>query len=307
MNMPVAVLGGGALGLLLAGKLTASGSGCEVWTRTRAQADKVNAEGLTIEEAEGEARARIGICARPIDDVRDFAGGLVLLAVKQTALTDPFLLRLAEIVPAGGAIVPFQNGIGHLERLRDALPGRSVIAAVTTEGALRTGDNSVRHTGRGDVRLADDGIAAGNLLAAAERLLKTAGFSVFLSKHLEDEMLRKLLVNAVINPLTALLRIPNGELTGSPDRLTLMKALFRESYGILSERGLQEDEAACWNAVLNVCSATRSNRSSMLQDVLAGRRTEIDAINGAIARMAAGAGKPAPWNEAVTALVKALY
>jgi 2-dehydropantoate 2-reductase len=137
-------------------------------------------------------------------------------------------------------------------------------------------------------------------------MLKQAGFSVFLSKQLEDAILRKLLVNAVINPLTAILRIRNGELIESTFRMDVMKSLFRETFDILSAYGLT-DEQALWDTVVRVCSATRLNESSMLQDVTAHKPTEVDYINGAICRMAAEQGKEAPWNMAVTALVKAIH
>jgi 2-dehydropantoate 2-reductase len=136
-------------------------------------------------------------------------------------------------------------------------------------------------------------------------LLKQAGFSVSLSKQVGEAMLRKLLVNAVINPLTAILRVKNGELTQSPERLHLMRALFLETYEILSRYGLG-DESALWNNVLQVCEATKDNKSSMLQDVSLHKETEIESINGEICRLAREQGRQAPWNSAVTALVKAV-
>ncbi|TVY00568.1 ketopantoate reductase family protein [Cohnella terricola] len=306
MNGSVAVLGGGSLGLLLAGRLRAAGIECVVWTRTREQAARLTAEGLTLEENDGGRSRRIEIEAQALEDIRNIGEGIVLLAVKQTALTPSFLERLAGIVPPEGTIVLFQNGIGHEELLRNALPGRTLLTALTTEGALRINDTTVRHTGHGDIRIGDDGDMDRNRIRSVEEMLKEAGFSVFLSKQLKEAIMRKLLVNAVINPLTAILRVPNGELTATQHRLELMRALFEETFGILSGYGLS-DKSDSWNVVLGVCEATRNNRSSMLQDVIAGRPTEIDSINGAISRMAAEQGLTAPWNDAVTAMVKAIY
>jgi len=303
MKNKVAVLGGGSLGLLLAGKLSGSGRECAVWTRTREQARKLNEEGLTVEDG-AEPPKRLTVSAIPWEDADPFVG-IVMLAVKQKALTGGFLKRLAEIVPEGGTVVPFQNGVGHVEALRGALPGRTLVVAVTTEGALRLNDTHVRRTGKGDIRLGDDGQTAFERLKAVERVLSQAGFSVFLSNHLEEDMMRKLLVNAVINPLTAILRVPNGAIAGSPERLGLAHSLFRETYGVLGAYGL-EDESGLWETVLRVCEATAVNRSSMLQDVDAGKETEIESINGMIVRMAAAKGMDAPWNRAMTAIVKAI-
>ncbi len=305
MDEKTVVLGGGSLGLLLAGKLCAAGLKCVVWTRTREQAARLNEDGLIVEERGGESAVRLPAVACAWEDAAP-AAGIVLLAVKQPALTERLLKRLAELVPPGGTVVPFQNGVGHIEALREALPGREIVVAVTTEGALRTEANRVRHTGAGDIRLGDDGLSRPERLIAVERMLTQAGFSVFLSKQLDKETMRKLLINAVINPITAILRIPNGGIAESPERLALAKALFRETFEVLGPHGL-DGESDLWQAVLRVCEATAGNRSSMLQDVEAGRATEIDSINGAIARMAAKQGLDAPWNRAVTALVKAIH
>jgi 2-dehydropantoate 2-reductase len=315
----IAVLGGGSLGLLLAGKLTASGCNCVLWTRSQSQASLINANGLSLEEQSGETN-KVNVNAVPIAEISTFQGP-VLLAVKQTAVTPDFLERLATVVPLNGTLVLFQNGIGHLALLQQALPGRKLIMAVTTEGALRIDETTVRHTGRGETQIGEwhfddrlmarDPINAGNekisdILLLLESLLKRAGFSVFLSKQLGEAVLRKLLINAVINPLTAILRVRNGELTQSPARMELMKALFHETYGILSYYGLR-DELVLWNTILQVCNATEHNESSMLQDVSLHKETEIEFINGAICRMAIQQGREAPWNEAVTALVKATH
>jgi 2-dehydropantoate 2-reductase len=305
---------------LLAGKLTGSGSDTVLWTRTRGQASLLNRNGLKLEEISGEI-AIIPVNAIALEDISSNESRIVLLAVKQTALTPEFLKELAIAVPIGSTLVLYQNGIGHLELLQQALPGRTLIVAVTTEGALRVDATSVRHTGVGKTRIGDahvefeaskaerresDSETFSEELMLTERLLKQAGFSVFLSKMLEDAILRKLLINAVINPLTALLRIRNGELTETAPRMELMKLLFRETFEILSHFGLS-GETELWDQVLHVCSATSRNKSSMLQDVSSRNETEIEFINGAICRMAIRQGREAPWNEAVTALVKATH
>ncbi|MFC4305628.1 ketopantoate reductase family protein [Cohnella boryungensis] len=306
MKPTIAVLGGGSIGLLLAGRLQAAGQSCVVWTKTRSQAERIRREGLGVDEGEGTPSQRLSIEAVPWEDADTFEEGVVLLAVKQTSLTAEFLSRLAVVVPPSATLVALQNGVGHEALLRRALPGRTIILAVTTEGALRIDDTTVRHTGRGDIRLGDDGKANPESLRNVEGMLKAAGFSVFLSKELGIEVKRKLLINAVINPLTAILRIPNGGLTETPERMELARALFDETFSILSEYGVDEQEAS-WDTVMRVCAATRDNRSSMLQDAVMGKPTEIDSINGEIVRLAARLGRDAPWNRAVTALVKAIH
>lgn len=297
METTTYVIGGGSLGLLLAGKLAGTGLPVTIVTRSAEQAEKLSVEGVTIEDAvTGGPNVTVSVHAVTWDEARA-ADGLVLVAVKQTAITADFAKHLAEIVPIGGIVALFQNGIGHRERLRAALPGRELQLAVTTEGALRIGSTAVRHTGKGDIRIGVRGLL--------ETRLQKAGFSVFLSNKLEDAVMRKLLINAVINPLTALLRIRNGQLPASRERLELMRELFDETYEVLQASGFTEARETMWQSVLAVCENTKLNESSMLQDVYAGRETEIEAINGSVFRLAKEQGMKAPWNEMVTALVKA--
>lgn len=301
--------------MLLAGKLSAAGVPTAVWTRSGEQARRIREEGIALQDADGTVRL-LRMEAIPAREAPAGFDGLLLLAVKQTAITEDLIAELARIVPPGAPLALFQNGIGHPERLAAGLPGRVLIPAVTTEGALRTGPASVTHTGLGETwigvwRGASEN-AAGEVgvhpaAAELERGMKQAGFSVSVSNNIRERMLRKIVVNAVINPLTALWRVPNGELPATPERRAVMEALFRETVDVLRLNGLGgEDAGVLWENVLGVCAATAGNRSSMLQDVLAGRPTEIQALNGEIARLAAGSGRDAPWNSALTALVQAI-
>jgi 2-dehydropantoate 2-reductase len=308
----ITVMGGGALGLLLAGKLAAAGQAVTLWTRTKEQAVRVGQQGITIDCFGQDTPLVVQVNALPAEEVPSGFAGNVLLTVKQTAITSSLLGFLTRTVSEHAAVTLFQNGIGHIESVAAALPGRQLLAAVTTEGALRTGMSSVRHTGKGETWIGQPLTSIGSPQSASHeetlvRVMKQAGFSVFVSNAIRERMLRKLLINAVINPLTALWRVPNGELPATPERRTVMETLFRETADVLWPHGLQGTEwSELWHNVLGVCTSTANNRSSMLQDVLAGRQTEINALNGAICRMAASEGKEAPWNTAVTALVKAI-
>ncbi|MFC5467150.1 ketopantoate reductase family protein [Cohnella suwonensis] len=304
-----AVAGAGSMGLLLAAKLNASGIACELWTRTEEQAEALVRDGISLQDETGEELSRVAVRAMPLEEAataRSDGPKVVFLAVKQTALKPPLLALLARAVPTDGTIVALQNGFGHLEALKEALPETEVVPAVTTEGALRKSGTTVSHTGKGEFRvgLADESDRRSS--DRVEAMLKQAGFTAFVSNEWEEALLRKLLANAVINPLTAIWGARNGQLLESERKKAVMKALFRETYGILRGRKEIGEEDELWRSVMRVCEKTAANRSSMLQDVLAGRETEIDYINGAVCRMAEEQGLPSPWNETLTALVKAI-
>lgn len=311
----IAVAGGGSLGLLLAGKLNAAGCPAEVWTRSEDQALRIKREGIAVIDGASGETAKIAARAVPLEKAEPRSGTVVLLAVKQTALTASFMEKLKSVLPEEHTLVAFCNGIGHFDRLLEAIPFAELAAAVTTEAALRGGPAAVTHTGKGDVWLGPAPLFADlppryakspdkSRMQDIESRLIQAGFTVSMSNDMTERMLRKLLINAVINPLTALLRIRNGQLASTPERLSLMRQLFEETESVLLECGLPHGPH--WEALLDVCERTAANRSSMLQDILAGRGTEIDAINGAVVRLAARLGRLAPWNDKISAMVKAI-
>jgi len=314
-EMSIAIAGGGSLGLLLAGKLNAAGCPAELWTRSEEQAERIRREGVTvIDEATG-TRTTADVKAVPLEKAAPRNDIAVLLTVKQTALTPPFLARLKDLLPKEHTLAVFCNGIGHFDKLKAAIPDAELAAAVTTEAALRSGPATVRHTGKGHIWLGratlfDEWPPAyaespdSDRMQYIESRLKPAGFTVSMSNDMTERMLRKLLINAVINPLTALLRIRNGELTSTPARLALMRQLYDETESILRGYGLEAGPH--WEELLEVCDRTAANRSSMLQDISAGRDTEIEAINGAVGRLAERLGLSASWNVKLTALVKAI-
>ncbi|RUS48451.1 ketopantoate reductase family protein [Cohnella sp. AR92] len=316
-RMRAAIAGGGSMGLLLAARLSAAGCETTVWTRSEEQARTLEKQGITLLDGNGERLGNFPVRAVSIGQAAANRESLVvLLALKQTGLTEEFLRELREAAGERAEIVSFCNGIGHLERLTATLPGSSQLAAVTTEGALRTGPSEVMHTGKGQIWMGQAPIFKGSSteyvkmptedrLKDIENLFQTAGFSIFMSNKMSERILRKLLINSVINPLTALLRVRNGELLESEARLALMRALFEETLPILQANGLSSGDGL-WEEVVDVCVRTARNESSMLQDVRNGRLTEIEAINGAVSRLAADMGASAPWNEKLTALVGAI-
>ena len=137
------------------------------------------------------------------------------------------------------------------------------------------------------------------------RMLADAGLEARIEPEITAARLAKLLVNVAINPLAALFRVPNGALLEPPHRV-LLDALVREALPVLRANGLELDEAAALARVHGVARATAANRASMLQDVLAGRHTEIDAITGALLSMAEAAGLEVPTHRAVHTLVRTI-
>lgn len=315
--MNIHIIGAGAIGKLLAAKMALSGGKPVLVTRRASQADKLRAEGLSLTENGQTAVCPVRAVAWP-----EYAAGgeavvsggpvppadAVFLAVKQQHL-DMDMLRAAERrLKPDGIAVAWMNGIGHEAKLAD-VPGetRSVLA-VTTEAALSRGDAAVEHTGSGVTKL---GLLRGGQADAETRLkdvgkgLRKAGFDVSLSNDIRTEVWNKLVINAVINPLTAIHGIPNGALADSPFLRQSMRILFQEARSVASREGVTIDDAL-WDRLLDVCRRTARNRSSMLQDLATGKKSEIDWINGSLIRTADRHGLPVPGHRAVFDAVRGI-
>ncbi|GMK40128.1 2-dehydropantoate 2-reductase [Paenibacillus sp. CCS19] len=326
------IVGGGAIGLLYGARLALAGHLVTIWTRTAEQAERLMDDGIEL-VSQGMIQVA-DVNAFPLHDcsraaVQSVEGETktnhaILIAVKQTQLTVDLLEQIGKLAGPDTLVIGLQNGVGHVDKLLQAVPNANVLTAVTTEGALRHGPRTVEHTGDGIIAFGDPVGEMGRKSASNDEqmermkqseqeirhkmLLNTfssAGITSELSKEMNNRIYQKLLVNAVINPLTALFDVRNGELPQHPRRASLMRSLFEETVRVLAAAGMTGDEDR-WQQVLQVCERTAGNISSMLADVRAGRQTEIEWINGSVCRLAAQYGLEAPVNASVVQLVQAM-
>lgn len=315
--MRVEVIGGGALGQLFAAAAAKGGAKVVLYTRTTEQAAMIMDSGIQVSEPTEKQPRIIGfpaIEARPIDRFAENNDQprWIVLAVKQKHLDTALLAKLQVHVRAEDRLFCLQNGVGHMERLAEALPEVSIYAAVTTEGARRLGAASVLHAGKGSTlfgKLASARQSSSVEQEQAEKMLievlGSGGLSLTVSNEIETAMYRKLLINAVINPLTALWKIENGALLQKEERIKFMRAVFDEIMTVYAAAGIRAS-SAWWEDLLGVCQATARNRSSMLEDVSRGDRTEAAWISGGIVELARRRGKQAPVNQTLLDLIEGL-
>ncbi len=332
----VLILGTGAMAKLFGARLARTGRAAVLLAGAwRAAVDAIAARGITVEEADGGGRWTVvdGVRAVGLDAVSgegphppapssNAAGGgerrrgggdgalmagfdlvVVLVKAHRTAAVAPVAARA---VAAGGLVVTLQNGLGQREALAaGGVPADRIVVGVTAAGAS-AGDapDRVRAGGPGWTVLAAPPARRPAVERVAE-LLRQAGFDVAVEADVSVPLWRKLAVNCAINPLTALLGVPNGALLARPDARATMAAAAREVGHVAAALGIDlgvDPEALA----VEVARRTAANRSSMLQDVARGAPTEIDAINGAVVRHGRRLGVPTPVNADLWRRVRAL-
>ncbi|MDR2527791.1 MAG: 2-dehydropantoate 2-reductase [Synergistaceae bacterium] len=296
----VAVLGSGAMGSLYGGTLAASGCGVvfiDVW---KDHVDAINQRGLVIEEPGGAKTVR---GARAVSKASDAGtADLVIVFVKATA-TEEAMREALPLVGEKTSVLTLQNGLGNVEKLCKVVPASRVIAGTTGHGATLLGPGKIRHAGVGDTVIGElDGSRSPRVEVVAT-LLKKAGMTVKISENVLGLIWTKLIVNVGINALTAVTGLKNGRLTDFPEMEVLMKAAIDEACTVAKAKGVALEIAEPFEHTRNVAKKTGANRSSMLQDILAKRQTEIAVINGAIVEEGKKLGISTPINALLTSLV----
>ena len=305
--MRIVLVGPGALGCLLASLLAkAEGSAdhqCILLDHNEERAATLNARGISYTWQDREQLVRLPVVSTP-----EAAGqaDLIILCVKSYDVAAS--LRYCRPLLHQQTLVLFlQNGVSHLA-LVDQVGAATAAFGTTTEGANIQGQGQVRHGGRGLTQLGFLGPVPPDAMLRLEQTAAIFNASELKTRVTDDILSRlwtKLMVNVGINGLTAILDCPNGELLTRPGVLERMGALVGEAMTVAAAMDIYvpEDSLAI---TCDVCRKTATNISSMLQDIRAGRRTEIDAINGAVVAAGRRFNLATPANQALLAEIKAL-
>jgi 2-dehydropantoate 2-reductase len=299
--MKTVMMGAGAMGSLFGGLLAHSGE--EVWLvdNTKEQINTICSAGLTFEE-----KGKLQII--PMNATSDVASvgkaDLVIFFVKtydtERAVEDSLVLEKEDTI-----FLTLQNGLGNEEGICKKIDRKKVMLGITGHGATLLRPGHIRHAGWGKTFVGELDHRITDRATRIAQMFCKAGIETEASPNIHDQVWGKLVVNAGINALTALTGFKNGQLLDYPETARLMERLVFEAAQVARRKGVHIEEDPI-EKVRKGAEATRENRSSMGQDFDHRRRTEIDAINGAVVREAQALGIPVPFNQAVTDLVKAI-
>lgn len=299
--MKVAVIGIGAMGCLFAAKLapltevTMLGS----WPE---QVATLRRDGLALYHLDGSCtRLPLKVATQP----QEIGRADVALVLVKSGQTPRAAAQAKLLLDQYGMALTLQNGLGNLETLVSVLGVSRAALGVTAQGATVLGPGRVQHAGIGPTHLARNE-ALTKPLNDVSALFRSAGFQTHLVDDADGLVWGKLAINSGINPLTALLRKPNGYLAENPVARDAMERAARETAAVATALGitLPFDDAAARS--VEVAKATASNRSSMLQDISRGAFTEIEAICGAVVAHGRRLGVPTPINEELLTLIRSV-
>jgi len=270
--------------------------------RNAKRVDEIAREGLQIEGISGEGTVSVDITAYP---ERVGKVDLMMLCVKSYD-TEGALSETVPLLRKGMVVLTVQNGLGNVEKIAHAVGKENTLGGITAHGATDLGSGKIRHAGKGETIIGALSETRKELVEEIARVFNKAGIETSVTDDVLGMVWSKAVINAAINPLTAILRLRNGELLDYPETRDIMREAVEEAVRVARAKGVNLKWSDPVLQTERVCQATAENYSSMLQDILRHKRTEIDYINGAIVREGDTLGVSAPVNNALTQLVKAI-
>ena len=294
--MRICVFGAGSIGSCIGGMLARENEVTLIGRK--ANVDAIRDGGLTLQ---GAVRGKVTV------DARESISGLpppdLLIVATKAYATSSVIEACQGWVADRTVVLTVQNGLGNLEKLHD-WHGRLVVGGTTTMGAFLTEPGTVRIADLGRTVLGSP--TAGKEARQIASVFRSAGIPTRTTRDIRGEIWSKAIVNASINPMSAVLRVTNGELIENRATSRLLAEVCGECELVADGCGIDLPYRSMYLRTRAVARRTASNRSSMLRDIELGRKTEISNINGEICRLGLAKGVRTPLNSALVAMVESL-
>lgn len=288
--MKVAVIGPGALGILFAARLSQAGVTTTLVDHRSDRVKRLAKSGVKVRSEGGEMNAK------PSFTTSTPTGQDLFIVLTKARATSS--LKIPNTVP----VLTLQNGLGNVEALCKTVGSSKVIAGSTSEASTLLDEGVIQHAASGVTTF---GAWTSCSTQLAEDALKAAGFKVELTSSPGQMIWEKTVINAGINPMTAILDVPNGKLVENRETRALMRDLVVEAAKVASTEGYRFEYSLVEKAE-EICFNTATNISSMLQDIRAKRETEIEAISGEILRRGDVASLQLPRTRVVYQIIKGM-
>ena len=300
--MYIVVVGAGAMGSLFGGLLKEAGHDVvlvDVWQQ---HIDAINAHGLRIDV--GDTVKTIGIPARRAEEVTKPAELIILFT--KTTHAEKALADAKGLIGGNTYILTLQNGLGNVERIAKYVPIERIIVGVTNVPSGLIGPGHVCRKGEGKTAILSADGKIRPELETIQKYLKDAGLHGEISQDLFKAVWEKVAFNAAMNSLGAVTRLTDGVRGIVPEARTLAMSIVREVVAVANRKGIPAEADAVIASMENAFEHHFNHLPSMLQDVLAKRLTEVEAINGAVVKEAALLGMSAPVTESLYLLVRVI-
>ena len=288
--MKIIILGAGGIGSLVGCLLSRENE--VLLVGKEAHVNEINKNGLKIK---GFINENFKVKAETkIDNIDDDT--LIVLATKAID-NKKTLNEIKHLIKKNNIILCLQNGFGNEDEIKEIVDCE-VIRAIITAGTTFLEPGNVNCSNLGNVFL-ENSKSSNKIVEAMEK----TGIKTEISEDIKDKIWTKLIVSSVMNTLTAIFKVKNGELSRCPE---LVKSIIDEAVSVANKEGLSYNKDEMLERVNEIIQASGENKSSMYQDILKGRKTDHDYMNNAIVRLGKKQGIECPVNESIVAMIKFL-
>ncbi len=298
--MRVAILGAGAMGSWFGGRLAQSGTDVQLLTTNKAHRDAINTHGLIL-EAEG-SRTAVAVNVYDPENI-EAPIDLIVLLTKSFQSRDA-MNTVAHAIGETTYVLSLQNGLGNSELIEAFLPRERIMIGNTMMPVDRIAAGVVRRTGEGITRFSSVISADDPMIAKILHAFSDTDINIEHDAAIHKAVWEKVAFNAGMNAVCALGRGTPGGIGAATGALELVKQVAAEVAAVGVTQGVVIDLESVNQTIEFACANHRNHKPSMLQDLLAGKRTEVDALNGAITKFAARGGVAVPLNEVLLTLIK---
>jgi 2-dehydropantoate 2-reductase len=304
--MRIAVLGAGAIGRLFGVYLSRAGHQVSLVDPVAEVVEAINERGIGFlpEGASNQDEVTMVEAHAVLDAAEIRKVDFSLLAVKSQD-TLAAVQGAAHLISEKHPIITLQTGLGNVEIMERVVPARAIIGGFTFMAATALGATMIRQGGAGKTYLGEIQGGMSSRVREIASLFSGAGLPATPVHRIMGRLWCKVIVYSAINALSAVLRVTNGELIRSVESITLMKQMVDEGQAVARSHSVDLVFHDLYGLLFDACRKTENNISSMLQDILGGQVTEIDAQCGALVRYGRKAGVPTPTQETMLHLVGA--
>lgn len=300
--MKIAIVGAGGMGSMTGALLKEAGFDVHIYDVNKEHVERIKQNGLFIDGIGGERTVPINATTH-IEDI-GFAD-LVMIFVKSYD-TEEAAEEAKKICGAHTAVLTLQNGLGNVEILEKSFGEEKVLAGTTDAAATIVEPGRVKHTATGNVYIGEIHGPPTQRVHEIVGLFTKAGFNANPSDNVMGLIWTKLILNLAINPLGTILRARCVKLIDNDYSRALMRQIIEEALRISDKKGIKLIYPDMVQAAYDLAEKNATSFNSMAQDFLKGKKTEIDFISGAIVKEAEQMKISAPFNQAMTMIVKAL-
>ena len=297
----IAVVGAGAMGSLFGGLLAEHGHAVTLIDVNATHLEAIQADGLRLHTDQGDRRIRALRACQPSQATESPD---LLLVFTKTLHTANALAGVAHLIGPGTHVLSLQNGLGNVEVIQRHVAQDRILIGVTTWPADLVGPGNVHSHGQGTVRLMSADGQVRPMLGEVVQALQGAGLACTADGAVWTAIWEKVAFNAALNSICAVSHCTVDQLGATDDGRDLAFAVIDEVLTVAQARGIAVDRDVCKARVADAIARHAGHKPSMLQDVLAGRKTEIEAINGAVVAAADDSGIAVPCTRTLLRLVR---